>query len=103
MWGEDKMLHRRWSRRLLPFPIIPGEPGRVPDHTNLAQPVPVKLGDGSTSYAAQSIILPLEIESTTYNVRFIILPHLAHNIIMGRNFLQQYGAVHNYATGDLIL
>lgn len=69
----------------------------------LAASVPIKLGNGSVSYASQSVVLPLEIEEQTYHVRFLLLASLAKNIILGRNFLQQYGAVHNYATGDLRL
>ena len=69
----------------------------------LARPVPVKMGNGTTSVADYTITLPLEIGPDSRDTCFLILEDLSHDLILGRSFLRDNHAFRDYGTSALHL
>ena len=69
----------------------------------LAHPVPVKMGNGTTSIADYAVILPLKIEADSHDTCFLILEDLSHDLILGRSFLRDHRAFRDYGTSELHL
>ncbi len=60
--------------------------------TKLLKPLTVTLGNGSTSVTDQCVDLHLTIHGQKFGTRLIILEDLAHDLILGMDFLQRYQA-----------
>ncbi len=71
--------------------------------TNLPQPIDVQMGNGVIATATQQVSLPIHILGETFQTRLIMLTKLAHNLILGIDFLRNHQAAINFGQNILSL